>query len=89
MGCVATGMVTPEVGGLVSVLAEGVAHGHSCSSSYTPSFFAALAVFVFVLLAIGLRRMHETTAALAGAVALWLVHYVGGTLPPTSGARQR
>ncbi len=27
--------------------------------------------------------MHETTAALLGAVAVWLVHYIGGTFFPS------
>jgi len=37
---------------------------------------------LFVLAAIGLRWMHETSAALLGAVAVWLVHYIGGTFFP-------
>lgn len=35
-----------------------------------------------MLAAIGFRWMHETSAALLGAVAVWLVHYIGGTFIP-------
>lgn len=47
--------------------------------TYSPSFFITLGIFLLVLLAIGFHWMHETAAVLSGAVALWLVHYVGGT----------
>ena len=47
-----------------------------------PAFFISLGIFLFVLLAIVLRWMHETTAALLGAVLLWLVHYLGGSASP-------
>ncbi|MBN1135745.1 MAG: ArsB/NhaD family transporter [Anaerolineae bacterium] len=36
-----------------------------------------------MLAAIGFRWMHETAAALLGAVAIWLVHYIGGTFFPS------
>ena len=39
-------------------------------------------IFVFVFAAISLRWMHETAAALLGAVAVWLFHYVGGAVLP-------
>jgi Na+/H+ antiporter NhaD/arsenite permease-like protein len=39
-------------------------------------------IFIFVFAAISLRWMHETAAALMGAVAVWLFHYVGGTVLP-------
>jgi Na+/H+ antiporter NhaD/arsenite permease-like protein len=48
-----------------------------------PAFFISLGIFLFVLLAIVLRWMHETTAALLGAVLLWLVHYLGGSALPS------
>ncbi|MGQ9599154.1 MAG: SLC13 family permease [Anaerolineae bacterium] len=51
--------------------------------NYDPSFFITLAIFLLVLLVIGFRWMHETAAALSGAVALWLVHYVGGSFFPS------
>lgn len=51
--------------------------------NYNPSFFITLAIFLLVLLVIGFRWMHETAAALSGAVALWLVHYVGGSFFPS------
>ena len=38
------------------------------------SFFIAAAIFLLVFAAISLRWMHETAAALLGAVAIWLVH---------------
>jgi Na+/H+ antiporter NhaD/arsenite permease-like protein len=48
-----------------------------------PSFFFAIGIFLLVFAAISLRWMHETAAALAGAVAVWLFHYVGGTFSPS------
>jgi Na+/H+ antiporter NhaD/arsenite permease-like protein len=48
-----------------------------------PSFFISSGIFLFVFAAISLRWMHETAAALLGAVAVWLVHYVGGAFFPT------
>jgi Na+/H+ antiporter NhaD/arsenite permease-like protein len=42
----------------------------------------SIGIFLFVFAAISLRWMHETAAALLGAVAIWLVHYVGGTFAP-------
>lgn len=50
---------------------------------FGPSFFISASIFVFVFAAISLRWMHETAAALLGAAAVWLVHYIGGTLFPT------
>jgi len=47
------------------------------------TFFITLGIFAFVLAAIGFRWMHETAAALLGAVAVWLVHYIGGTFFPS------
>jgi Na+/H+ antiporter NhaD/arsenite permease-like protein len=48
-----------------------------------PAFFISIGIFFFVFAAISLRWMHETAAALLGAVAVWLVHYVGGTYFPS------
>ncbi len=42
----------------------------------------SVGIFLLVFAAISLRWIHETAAALLGAVAVWLVHYVGGTLFP-------
>jgi Na+/H+ antiporter NhaD/arsenite permease-like protein len=53
------------------------------SAGYGPSFAISTGIFLFVLAAISLRWMHETAAALLGAVAVWLVHYIGGTLFPS------
>jgi Na+/H+ antiporter NhaD/arsenite permease-like protein len=47
-----------------------------------PSFVISAGIFLLVFAAISLRWMHETAAALLGAVAVWLVHYVGGTFFP-------
>lgn len=52
--------------------------GWGCS----PSFLIAAGIFLFVFAAISLHWMHETAAALLGAVAIWLVHYIGGTFSP-------
>jgi Na+/H+ antiporter NhaD/arsenite permease-like protein len=48
-----------------------------------PPFFIATGIFLLVFAAISLRWMHETAAALLGAVAVWLVHYIGGTFFPS------
>jgi Na+/H+ antiporter NhaD/arsenite permease-like protein len=48
-----------------------------------PAFFIAIGIFLAVFAAISLRWMHETAAALLGAVAVWLVHYIGGALVPS------
>jgi Na+/H+ antiporter NhaD/arsenite permease-like protein len=52
------------------------------ASAHTPAFFASLAIFLIALVGIVVPWVHETAAALAGAVLLWLVHYVGGTFWP-------
>jgi len=49
---------------------------------YGPSFFISVSIFVLVFAAISLRWMHETAAALLGASAVWLVHYIGGSFFP-------
>jgi Na+/H+ antiporter NhaD/arsenite permease-like protein len=49
---------------------------------YGPSFVLSIGIFLVVFAAISLRWMHETAAALLGAVAVWLVHYVGGAIFP-------
>jgi Na+/H+ antiporter NhaD/arsenite permease-like protein len=49
---------------------------------YGPSFFISASIFVLVFAAISLRWMHETAAALLGASAVWLVHYIGGSFFP-------
>jgi len=46
------------------------------------SFMVSLGVFLVTLVAIVAPWIHETAAALAGAVLLWLVSYVGGTFWP-------
>lgn len=48
-----------------------------------PLFSSPSAFFLLVFAAISLRWMHETAAALLGAAAVWLVHYIGGTFFPT------
>jgi len=64
------------VGSICWLLAQGAEGGQG------PSFFIATGIFLFVFAAISLRWMHETAAALLGAVAVWLVHYIGGTFFP-------
>ncbi len=49
---------------------------------YGASFVLSIGIFLIVFVAISLRWMHETAAALLGAVTVWLVHYVGGALFP-------
>ncbi len=54
----------------------------SAEWQYGPSFFISIGIFLLVFVAISLRWMHETAAALLGATAVWLVHYIGGTFFP-------
>jgi len=74
--------------GLVSVGIVGLVGGiwwllaHPTEGGYGPSFFISISIFLFVFAAISLRWMHETAAALLGAAAVWLVHYIGGTFFP-------
>ncbi|MEE8306752.1 MAG: SLC13 family permease, partial [Gammaproteobacteria bacterium] len=55
---------------------------HPTEGGYGPSFFISISIFLLVFAAISLRWMHETAAALLGAAAVWLVHYIGGTFFP-------
>jgi len=64
------------VGGIWWLLAQPTEGG------YGPAFFISTSIFVLVFAAISLRWMHETAAALLGAAAVWLVHYIGGTYFP-------
>ena len=52
------------------------------NQGYGPSFVLSIGIFLVVFAAISLRWMHETAAALLGAVAIWLVHYIGGAITP-------
>ena len=56
--------------------------GLAANEGYGPSFVLSIGIFLIVFAAISLRWMHETAAALLGAVAVWLVHYVGGSFFP-------
>lgn len=51
-------------------------------AGYGPSFLISGGIFLLVFAAISLRWMHETAAALLGAVAIWMLHYIGGRLFP-------
>jgi Na+/H+ antiporter NhaD/arsenite permease-like protein len=64
------------VGGIWWLLAQPSEGG------YGPAFFISISIFLLVFAAISLRWMHETAAALLGAAAVWLVHYIGGTYFP-------
>ncbi len=64
------------VGGIWWLLAQPTDGG------YGPAFFISTSIFLLVFAAISLRWMHETAAALLGAAAVWLVHYIGGTFFP-------
>lgn len=56
--------------------------GLAANEGYGPSFVLSIGIFLVVFAAISLRWMHETAAALLGAVVVWLVHYVGGAFLP-------
>lgn len=47
------------------------------------SFIVSILIFLIVFTFISLRWMHETAAALLGAVAVFLVHYIGGKISPS------
>jgi Na+/H+ antiporter NhaD/arsenite permease-like protein len=64
------------VGGIWWLLAQ------PSDGGYGPAFFISTSIFLLVFAAISLRWMHETAAALLGAAAVWLVHYIGGTFFP-------
>ncbi|MGB2896660.1 MAG: SLC13 family permease [Anaerolineales bacterium] len=64
------------VGGIWRLLAQ------PSDGGYGPSFIISISIFLLVFAAISLRWMHETAAALLGAAAVWLVHYIGGTFFP-------
>jgi Na+/H+ antiporter NhaD/arsenite permease-like protein len=64
------------IGGIWWLLANASAGG------FGASFFISTGVFLLVFAAISLRWMHETAAALLGAVTVWLVNYIGGTFFP-------
>jgi Na+/H+ antiporter NhaD/arsenite permease-like protein len=63
-------------GGIWWLLSQPTEGGHG------PAFFISTSIFLLVFAAISLRWMHETAAALLGAAAVWLVHYIGGTYFP-------
>jgi len=48
----------------------------------TLSAWIAAGLFLLFVVATARRWMHETAAALLGAVLLWLVHYIGGSSWP-------
>ncbi len=64
------------IGGVWWLLAQPAGEG------YGPSFFISTGIFLLIFAAISLRWMHETAAALLGAAAVWLVHYIGGAFFP-------
>ncbi len=74
-GLAAVGIIS-LVGGIWWLLAQ------PSDGGYGPAFFISTSIFLLVFAAISLRWMHETAAALLGAAAVWLVHYIGGTYFP-------
>lgn len=69
-------------GGSLTLAAAGWPAPVAASGGYGPAFYVSLAIFLLALAGIIMPWVHETAAALASAVLLWLVHYVGGTLDP-------
>jgi Na+/H+ antiporter NhaD/arsenite permease-like protein len=64
-------------------LRSGEGSGRDASAAIAvASAVISTGIFVLVFAAISLRWMHETAAALMGAVAVWLFHYAGGTILP-------
>ncbi|MCJ7661831.1 MAG: hypothetical protein MUO67_22020 [Anaerolineales bacterium] len=50
--------------------------------SFGTAAIIAAGIFLLVFIAISMHLLHETTAALLGAAAVFLVTYIGGTLNP-------
>jgi Na+/H+ antiporter NhaD/arsenite permease-like protein len=65
------------VGGIAWLLTQAP------DANRAPSFVISIGLFLLVFAAISLRWMHETAAALSGAVAVWLVHYIAGAFFPS------
>jgi Na+/H+ antiporter NhaD/arsenite permease-like protein len=55
----------------------------AAEAGQAPTFTIAIFIFLMVFVLISLRWMHETAAALLGAVLVMLVHYVGGKFFPS------
>lgn len=69
--------------GIVSLLATVCwVLAWASESGFGPAFFISAGIFLLVFVAIIFRWMHETAAALLGAVAVWLVHYISGAVFP-------
>jgi len=62
-------------------MAWGMDH-QAIEAGLGPAFILTIGIFAIALAAIVVPWINEATAALAGAVLLWLVHYVGGTFSP-------
>ena len=56
---------------------------HTSAARFGPSFFISAGIFVLVFSAISMRWMHQTSAALLGAVTVWVFHYIVGTFFPS------
>jgi len=76
------GLVTLGVANLAATGMGWRAATPAPGGSYGPAFIVSLGIFLAVLIAVALPSIHETAAALLGAVVLWLVSYVGGTFWP-------
>ena len=76
------GVALLAVANLAAVAAGWCAAGPEPAVAGRAAFAVSLGIFLVTLVAIVLPWVHETAAALAGAVSLWLVSYVGGTFWP-------
>ncbi|HSJ52691.1 MAG TPA: SLC13 family permease [Anaerolineae bacterium] len=76
------GVAVLGVANLVAGAVEWHVAPPGLAESNSPAFVVSLGIFLITLAGIVVPWVHETVAALAGAVLLWLVHYVGGTLWP-------
>ena len=57
--------------------------GSSTTESFGTAAFISTGIFLFVFITIAFQLLHETAAALLGAVAVLLVTYIWGSYNPS------
>jgi len=76
------GLAFLAVANLAATAVGWLSGGTESGGAGATAFVVSLGIFLVTLVAIVAPWIHETAAALAGAVLLWLVSYVGGTFWP-------
>jgi len=67
---------------LITNVGSSVFEIASAESAINYAAIIATSIFILVFIAISFRLLHETAAALLGAVAVFLVTYIGGRFFP-------